>query len=148
MQTYYYYHQEPLDEEADRLLTALARDDYPHFTNGTFERKLWRSRARERRRVIPAAPIEEAAAFLQRRTLASVIASAQLTKRQAEVLNAKAEGATWSEIGRRFCQTKQGARRVFLQAVGKIRNAWRLSSMVGIDEVYRAEVRRRGPSRR
>jgi hypothetical protein len=148
MQTHYYYHTKPLDEEADRLLTILARDNYPHFTNPTFKRKLLRSRARERYRFVAPAPVEEAVAFLQRSTLASIIAAARLTRRQAEVLDARAEGATWDEIGRRFRQSKQGARRVFLQAVGKVRNAWRLSSMVGIDEVYRSEVRRRGLNRR
>jgi len=148
MQTYHYYHLTPLDAQADRLLRALARDDYPHYTNLTFERKLLRDRSREQWCAHAPAPVEQAAAFLQRRAMAKIISAAQLTRRQAEVVNARADGATWEEIGKRFCQTKQGARKVFCQAVSKIRNAWRMSSLVGIDEVYRAEVRRRGPNRR
>lgn len=148
MQTYYHYHQNPFDEEADRLLTIVARDDYPHITNKSFDRKVLRERARERLCVRRPPSVEEAAAYLQRRTISSIIIAARLTQRQAEVFNAKAEGASWAEIGRRFRHSKQGARRVFLQAVGKIRNAWRQSTMVGIDEVYREEVRRRGPNRR
>lgn len=143
MQTNYSYSRNPLDEEADRLLAELARDDYPHYSNPTFERRLHRNRSREALYAPRIAPIHEAVAFLQRRSLASIIATARLTRRQAEVFNARAEGAGWEEIARKYGHTRQSSRGVFLQAVSKIRDAWRMCRTAGIDEVYRQEVSRR-----
>lgn len=136
-----------LNEQADLLLSMVTRDEYPHYSDFAFERKNRRAREREKHSEVRLAPLNEAAALLQRRTIASVVGSAGLTRRQSEVFHAKAAGHGWADIGRRFGHSKQGAHRIFCQAVAKIRRAWRLCPLAGIDEVYRAEVRRYVPRR-
>lgn len=136
-----------LHDQADILLSLVPRDEYPHYSDFAFERKSRRARVREKNSEVRLAPLNEAAALLQRHSVAAVVASAGLTRRQNEVFHAKAAGHGWADIGRRFGHSKQGAHRIFCQAVAKIRRAWRLYPLAGIDEVYRAEVRRYVPRR-
>jgi hypothetical protein len=49
---------------------------------------------------------------------------------------------TFDEIGQLWNRTKQGAQRVFQQAVRKLRRAQRVYPFAGLNEVYRQEIHR------
>lgn len=147
MQTYNYYN-EKLEREADCLLAKEHRNGHPHYSNARLGRKCTNERMRRNSLRPPQGPEADAVAWIHRRTLRSVLLQAQLTRRQREVLLHKANGETWVEIGLRFGTSKQAAQRIFSQAVGRIRTAWRANKYAGLAEVYRAEVRRYFPRRR
>jgi len=71
-----------------------------------------------------------------------VLCQARLTERQSIVLGMRLDGFTFEEIGRRRGHTKQGAMRIFVQALKKIARSFRVYPFRGISEVYRNEVRR------
>jgi hypothetical protein len=136
------------EDEADNLLSRVPRGAYPHYSESQLARKANVARVREPKLRFRDASQSEATALLQRHILSAVISAAGLTKKQAQVLSAKAAGYGWADIGRRFGHSKQGAHRIFTQAAAKIRSAWRLCPIAGVDEVYEAEVRRWIPKRR
>lgn len=143
METHNYYHE----NEADRILAAIVRDERPHYRSAAIVRKrrVDRRRAKEIEANHPA--LNEASTLLQRHAILRVVASANLTATQRRVLDAKLSGEGWLDIGLRFGHTKQGAQRIFYQALGKVRRAWRACPFAGLHEVYREEVRRYAPRR-
>ncbi len=74
--------------------------------------------------------------------LRNILRQAKLTKRQYEVIKLRSGGMTFDEIGRMWNRTKQGAQRVYQQAVKKLRKAQRFYPFAGLNEVYRQEIHR------
>ena len=74
----------------------------------------------------------------------AIVERAHLTKRQAEVLSLRLEGYTFEQIGQHRGHTKQGAQRIFMQALKKIRRSVHVYRYRGLGEVYRFEVLRGG----
>jgi DNA-binding NarL/FixJ family response regulator len=67
---------------------------------------------------------------------------AKLTPRQSEVLSMRLEGYSFEEIGRHRRHTKQGAQRIFVQALKKIAHSFRVYPYAGLSDVYERETHR------
>lgn len=85
--------------------------------------------------------------YLRRRDFERAVESAGLTERQREVFLARTSGDTWEEIGKRHGHSKQGACKIFGQAMKKVRKALRENPFRGLATVYRQEVTRFTPLR-
>ena len=138
---------EDLSFVADALLALCERErDAPYFTEDGFEAKLMRIRHRETHSAgeLVAGRGDQMLAIECR----DVMRAAGLTARQREVLDLRLEGFTFEEIGQFGRTTKQGAMRVFVQALKKVSRTFRAYPYAGLSEVYRSEVKRRsrGPS--
>jgi len=130
---------------ADELLSGESRDpDRPWYCEETFRRKLALAHRRE-----AAAPLAmpDLGAQLLTREWNGLIGHAHLTACQREVLLLRLQGMTYEAIGVRRGHTKQGAKRIFQQAAGKIAEARETYPFCGLAEVYREETRRRGANR-
>jgi hypothetical protein len=137
-----------LSEHADQLLSAAGLDrERPAYTEPTLERKLRRARQRERSFSPRELPPTEATNYLQQRDLIAALKASRLTVRQFQVFAARIGGDTWLEIGRTFGHSKQGAQKVFSQAVAKVRRTWRHGPYADLHQVYLAEVMRFAPCR-
>ena len=133
---------------ADALLGMVPRDpERPHYTTDTFERKLRRSRERERDIPLGRSALSEAVLYLRRNDLLRAVYNACLTRRQWEVFWARMNGESWAEIGRKHGHTKQGAFQIFRQALKKVLRAWRADPYRDLAWVYREEVMRGGNPR-
>lgn len=144
MYTHSYYRE----NEADRILAAIVRDDRPHYKTERIVQKARNDRRRCKDLSLVTLPRCEAALFIRRRTIRRVLDASKLTRRQVEVLLAKVHGETWLQIGRRFGYSKQAAQGIFKQAICKVRRAWEAYPYAGLEEVYRKEVGRYARRRR
>jgi hypothetical protein len=136
----------PLEEAADALLAEHERDpERPWYTTANFARKLRASNARASRSAV--ADGSEAADLLMRRQLADLAGKARLTCKQSQVVGHRLFGDSLVEIAKLYGYTKQCAFVIFSQAVRRLRRALKDDPYFGIEEVYRAEVRRFAPSR-
>ena len=126
---------------ADAMLSHVPREaDAPHYTEGSFRRKLGNQHRREC--ALPL-PIERQGALdLYRNEWAEVTESARLTDRQAEVVQMRLSGHTFEQIGQTFGHSKQGAQNIFLQAAKKLARAWVTNPYRGLPAVYDQECRR------
>ncbi|MEM4409359.1 MAG: hypothetical protein QXI19_11530 [Candidatus Caldarchaeum sp.] len=128
---------------ADALLGMVPRDpECPHYTTATFERKLRRSRERERDVPLGRSSLSEAVLYLRRNDLMRAVYNASLTRRQLEVFLARVRGESWTEIGRKHGHTKQGAFQIFRQALKKVLRAWHSDPYRDLAWIYREEVMR------
>jgi hypothetical protein len=143
METHNYY----TEQEADRILSAIVRDDRPHYRSEEISRKAKTDRRFARRFVESHVPKCEACTFLTKSAMRHVIRAARLTKRQLQVLRARLAGDGWLEIGCRFGHSRQGAENIFRQALRKVRRAYSADPYAGIEDVYRQEVNRHYPRR-
>jgi hypothetical protein len=133
---------EDLSFVADALLALCARErDAPFYTADGYEAKLQRNKRRE---------IESISELVSGRVdsllgveCRDVLRKAGLTPRQRDVLDLRIEGFTFEEIGHMGRTTKQGAMRVFIQALKKVSRTFAAYPYAGLSEVYRSEVRRR-----
>ncbi|MEO7454549.1 MAG: hypothetical protein ABIV13_07280 [Fimbriimonadales bacterium] len=143
METHNYYPE----NEADRILSAIVRDDRPHYRSEDIARKAKTDRRLARRYAATSTPRCEACTFLTKSAMRHVVRAADLTKRQIQVLRARLAGCGWLEIGCRFGHTRQAAQSIFKQAMRKVRQAYSADPYAGLDEVYRQEVSRHLPRR-
>lgn len=133
--------REDLEFIADALLSLCEKDRRaPFYSESIFRLKMDKAAKREplvghllRRKGFDPLLISECR---------GVLARAALTKRQHEVLNMRLEGRTFEEIGSTSRSTRQGAQRVFSQAIKKLVRSFRVYPYVGLSEVYRRETRR------
>lgn len=126
---------------ADALL-ALCTDepDRPFFND---DQLLAKTRADARRNPTLAALMPKADFDpLLASEYAEVVETAKLTDRQREVLARRLEGQTFDQIGRRSGGSRQGAQKVFVQAIKKIVRSLRVYPYRGLSDVYRREVGR------
>lgn len=121
-------------------LAVPTDEQRPFFSDAGLERKI----AHNRRKTLA-----NASFFLQAQTdpfktgeLRSILKAAKLTRRQSEVIKLRAKGLTFEEIGKLWNRTKQGAQRVYQQAVRKLKRARRVYPFAGLNEVYRQEIHR------
>jgi hypothetical protein len=143
METHDYY----TEYEADRILSAIVRDDRPHYRSEDMVRKAKTDRRLARRYAASRALKCEACTFLTKSAMRHVIRAAGLTRKQLQVLRARLAGYGWLEIGHRFGHSRQGAESIFKQAMRKVRQAYSADPYAGIEEVYRQEVNRHLPRR-
>lgn len=131
---------------ADTLLSGRDKNPAaPHYTEDSFRRKIFESNRRAGSLPLPLGGKESN--YLLQSEWADVIASANLTPRQLEVLALRLDGHTFEEIGSRRGATKQGAQNVFFQAAKKLARAWIEYPYRGLSQVFREEVRRGTRSR-
>lgn len=144
METHNYYYE----TQADRMLSAIVRDERPHYRSDEMNRKAKTDRRFARRMGKTHLPKCEACAFLTKSAMRHVIRAAGLTKKQLHVLRARLAGDGWLEIGTRFGYTRQAAQNIFRQALSKVRYAYRQDPYAGLEDIYRQEVNRHMPRRR
>jgi hypothetical protein len=126
-------------------LLAICESDAnrPFFDDATLERKLKEAKTREplwmqftvRRPEDP----------LMHNECQAMIERANLTPRQNDVMTQRLAGDTFEMIGRRRGSTKQGAQKIFLQALKKIKRACHVYPYTGLSDVYQWETRRGRP---
>lgn len=133
--------KEDLSFVADALLALCEKDRAaPFYSEEILDIKIRRGARRDR-------PLAE---LLLRRDDEGLLANewrgvlrlADLTDNQREVFTGRLEGLTFEELGRRRRTTKQGAQRVFVQALKKLMRAWSVHPYQGLSDVYREETRR------
>lgn len=112
----------------------------PFFSKTSFDRKL----AYGRRQTLTHAQIigQEQNDPFKAGELKTLIRTANLTSRQLEVIRLRVRGQTFEQIGQKWNRTKQGAQRVYQQAVKKLRRAKGVYPYAGLNEVYRQEIHR------
>ena len=117
-------------------------DERPFFSDAGLERKI----AYNRRQTLAYASLINQNQTNPFRTveLRNILTSAKLTRRQYQVIKLRARGLTFEEIGKLWNRTKQGAQRVYQQAVRKLQRARRVYPFAGLNEVYRQEIHRGG----
>ena len=134
------------DEQIAHLLSHFPRErESPFYREPHFERKLKISNARAsemRTRFQSPHYLVKEFNFLKHRELKEIYKRARLTHRQCQVVNMRASGYTFDEIGQFFQHTKQGAQRIFTQALRKLHRAFNVYPYVGLGEVYRQELKR------
>lgn len=133
---------EDLSFVADVLLALCAKErDAPFYTEDGYDAKLHRLKSRETASAVElvSGRVDSMLAVECR----DVLGGAGLTPRQREVLDLRLEGFTFEEIGAFSRTSKQGAMRVFTQALKKVTRTFRDYRYAGLSEVYRSEVRRR-----
>ncbi|MBX7136048.1 MAG: hypothetical protein K1X67_25545 [Fimbriimonadaceae bacterium] len=128
---------------ADSFLSLVERDrDAPYYTEPGFRRRLELDRRRQSKLAEPPPRVE--LSYLLRHEWSEMVQMANLTARQREVFAKRLSGWTFEEIGNASGRTRQGAQRVFSQAVRKLMVAWNEYPYRGLADVYRQEVSRRG----
>lgn len=117
-------------------------EERPFFSDAGLERKI----AYDRRKTLAHATLINQNQTDPFRTgeLRNILTSAKLTRRQYQVIKLRARGLTFEEIGKLWNRTKQGAQRVYQQAVRKLQRARRVYPFAGLNEVYRQEIHRGG----
>ncbi len=132
---------------ADAILAPLDRDpERPCYREDSFRRKLLE--ANRRAMGLPAPPSGREADALLESEWADIVAAADLTEVQTDVLSLRLAGFTFEEIGQRRGHTKQGAQNIFFQGAKKLARAWHGYPYRGLAQVYRDEVRRGNRVRR
>jgi len=126
---------------ADALLALCERDrDAPFFSEEELRlRKLYENQQEVFGTQLP---LINGPDWLLRDECLEIYRGAQLTKRQATVLQKRLAGFTFEEIGLRSGHSKQGAQSVFIQAIKKLARSCAVYRYVGLSEVYRRETRR------
>lgn len=126
---------------ADALLALCEKEgDRPYYSEDGMRHKL---KLAERREPIYGHLLAGRRADpLLEHEFREVFELARLTERQNEVLRMKLEGFTFEEIGAGRGKTRQGAQRIFVQALKKLSRAFRVYPFRGISDVYRSETRR------
>lgn len=130
-----------LGQAADELLSRIERDPRaPHYTELAFRRKVDTSNRRATSLPLPSCGKE----WLEilREEWGEVIELANLTERQAEVLEMRFAGFTFEQIGAEGGHSKQGAQNIFFQGAKKLVRAWMEYPYRGLSQVYREETRR------
>ncbi len=139
--------KEDLAFVAEALLALCERDRAaPHYSEAGFEAKL-RSATRREAKFAHVAMGRGSHPMLQSEC-EDVIAAADLTDRQRDVLMQRLEGRTFEEIGHAGGHTKQGAQSIFVQGLKKLMRAYDVYAYRGLCDVYRDEVRRGTRSRK
>lgn len=132
---------------AEALLSLCEpRREQPFYTEEAMRRKLVAAERREPiyAHLVAGRPHDS----MLEEECRGIVRSARLTDPQSEVLGLRLEGFTFEEIGSRRGHTKQGAMRVFVQALKKLARACRVYPFRGLSDVYRCEVRRGSPKSR
>lgn len=126
--------------EPSGYLAVPSDDERPFFSEAGLERKI----AYNRRQTLAYASLinESQNDPFRSGELRNILTAAKLTRRQYEVIKLRARGLTFQEIGRIWNRTKQGAQRVYQQAVRKLKRARRVYPFAGLNEVYRQEIHR------
>lgn len=120
---------------ADQVAKQIVRDrQAPHYTEEGFDRKLRRAKQRESQ--LPVLWSHAHTHYLLTQEWNAIIAEADLTEAQFEVIDLRIEGYTFEEIGRRRGHTKQGAARIFEQGARKLAAAYAECATRGLHEVY------------
>lgn len=133
-------HEVDLELVSEAILSLLIRDpERPHYADRILDRKIDLDRRREPFFASLSRFGEE---VLLQSECEGLFELARLTARQELVFRKRLSGATFEEIGHQGGHTKQGAQRVFVQALKKITRAYRVYPYVGLSEVYRREVGR------
>jgi hypothetical protein len=114
--------------------------DRPYFSDAGLDRRIAYSRRKALANASRLAP--QVGDPFRTAELRNIVHAAKLTKRQYDVIRLRSRGLTFDEIGRLWNRTKQGAQRVFQQAVRKLRRAQRVYPFAGLNEVYRQEIHR------
>jgi len=112
----------PCYEDADLIRKERARLDRD---------ALWRRLSRHR----PSDP-------LLQRECQEILTEADLTDRQAIILQLRLDGVSFDEIGYRHGGSKQSVRSGFIHALKKLRRAILRYPYLGISDTYRQETRR------
>lgn len=127
---------------ADALLALCEPDpSHPFYSEEMFHTKVKLAHVREPG-VIGLMLSKHLDCELMVRECEDLLEAAQLTCRQTEVLNLRLEGHTFEEIGKAGNHSKQGAQKIFLQALKKLHRASAVYRYEGLGDVYRTEVRR------
>lgn len=126
---------------ADAFLAAQPRSkEAPFFIESTFAYKLRRDRSRTFKRGPELGdPVERQ---LLRDEWEDVRSRADLSAREALVVQARLSGETFEEIGHRLAITRQAAHLVWQGAVTKLQRARASSPYTGLRDVYLSEIRR------
>jgi len=132
---------EDLNFVADALLAICQSDqDRPCYTDEKLKEKdrqrpdldtLWR-------RIAICRPHDP----LLQRECAEIVSMAQLTERQATILQCKLDGASFEAISQRERCTRQSVRAGFIAALRKLRRAMDGYAFLGISDVYHQQTRR------
>ena len=132
-------HNEATQTHSDYL--SLPNDpEHPFFSDAGLERRIAYGR---RKALANAATLHQSHNDPFRRgELRNILKAARLTKRQYEVIKLRSRGLTFEQIGKLWNRTKQGARRVYQQALRKLQRARRVYPFTGLNEVYRQEIHR------
>lgn len=127
---------------ADALLALCEPDPLqPFYSEESFDHKIKLARIREPR----AAGLlleKHGDSALVAQECEDLLQTARLTIRQTEVLHLRLEGHTFEEIGRAGNHSKQGAQKIFVQALKKLQRASSVYRYEGLGDVYRQETRR------
>ncbi len=130
-----------LTAAADALLASVERaPDAPHYSEERFRRKLRDATARLG--LVPLRSQVLGAFELGLAEWASIIADANLTETQSEVMAMRFSGQTFVEIGAERGITKQGAARIYSQGARRLAAAWHASPLRGMAAAYEEDVRR------
>lgn len=134
-------HNEP-QSQSSGYLAVPPDEERPFFSDAGLERRIAYSR---RQALIHAGILnQDHSNPFKNGELRSILKEAKLTRRQYEVIKLRASGLTFEEIGKLWNRTKQGAQRVYQQAVRKLQRARRVYPFTGLNEVYRQEIHRGG----
>ncbi|MEI7577158.1 MAG: hypothetical protein WCK51_09705 [Armatimonadota bacterium] len=134
-------HNEP-QSQSSGYLGVPSDEEHPFFSDAGLERRI----AYSRRQALLHANIinQDQSNPFKNGELRNILKEAKLTRRQYEVIKLRARGLTFEEIGKYWNRTKQGAQRVYQQAVRKLQRARRVYPFTGLNEVYRQEIHRGG----
>lgn len=126
---------------AEALLALCEKDrTSPHYSEDVLHQKL--KLANKREPLFGSIASRLGNDVLLQSECKSVLESANLTTRQSEVIGLRLDGWTFEDIGRAGGCTKQGAQRVFVQALKKLTRTFEKYPFAGLSEVYREETRR------
>jgi hypothetical protein len=131
---------------ADALLRQCPKDPHaPHYTEAGFSIKMFRARKRERQ--LKKWTDQNGHDYLAQAEWRGLIQSARLTRKQSLIVGHRLLGSTFEDIGCHFGHSRQGAQRIYVQAVKKISTVLHVYPFRGLHDVYRRETsrgRRRG----
>lgn len=123
------------------ILGSEPKNEYPFYTEDSFERKLRRHRQRQ---TLLDEGIGEMAAYdyLERSEFQTLIEQARLTDKQHYVFHQYLRGCTLEEIGLKMHISKQAVAKTLGFAIKKVKQAWGTNPYLGLADVYRQEVTR------
>lgn len=131
-----------LSREIESLIARIPQDpSAPFYLEDTLRRKLDRSAVRALRQAEDPCSLRPVQALIDSEW-ADIVAAANLTERQRQVLALRMEGVTYVEMGERFGITKQSAQNTYTQAAKRIARAWMDYRYHGLAEVYHQETHR------
>lgn len=126
---------------ADALLAMVGQDHSAPFELDAFDRKR-PTTARQKEALIRFASAKRPEDELLENECRTIFDKANLTEKQAEVLDLRLLGLSFEQIARCKGTSRQGSMKVFLQAIKKIGRVMRVYPYTGLSDVYRYEVRR------